>query len=151
MWENGSVKYWIKLRNISPNRRRPVWHPSTFSRILTLLIGSVKQITLRRALLAVFILPTLYYLYSEVTRDALIIDPFSVPRQFEEMGLKPDIMADRISDSLREIETETKTSLQKDRLAAIRARHFVGSFKKGTLPRGRCHPSSHPPQEHLDG
>jgi len=50
-------------------------------------------------------LPSLIYLYSEVTRDNLIIDPFGVPKSFNESGLTGEVIANHIGDVMRQIET----------------------------------------------
>lgn len=101
-------------------RRRPVWQPSTWARSARFLRGALKQVTFRRAVIAFFLLPLLFYVYREVTRDDLIIDPFAVPRSFEESGLTSEAMASRIGDALHQIETTTKSRLKKENLASAR-------------------------------
>lgn len=61
----------------------------------------------------------MYYVYREVTRDVLIIDPITVPKQFEEAGLTPQVMANRLGDRLQEIERSTQTSMKKDVMGAL--------------------------------
>jgi hypothetical protein len=75
------------------SQRRPVWEPGALSRIITSAKRLLKQITFARAILAVVVLPLLFYIYREVSHDALIIDPFSVPKSFEEAGLTSDVVA----------------------------------------------------------
>ncbi len=65
------------------------------------------------------ILPILFYVYREVTRDVLIIDPFTVPKHFEEAGLTSEVMANRIGDRLRQIEIQTQTHMKKDNLTSL--------------------------------
>jgi len=70
--------------------------------------------------IAVLILPTLFYVYREVTRDALIIDPFTVPKRFEDAGLTPDVMANQIGDRLHQIEEISQTRRKKDNLVSLK-------------------------------
>src|ERR1019366_2590344 len=88
-------------------RRRPVWQPSRLSRLKAFLKNTLGRITLGRLALAIVVLPLLFYVYREVTRDVLIIDPFTVPKHFEEAGLTSEVMANRIGDRLRQIEIAT--------------------------------------------
>ena len=97
-------------------RRRPAWQPGTLSRVKAFLKETLKQITLGRLALAIVILPLLFYVYREVTRDVLIIDPFTVPKDFEEAGLTSEVMANRIGDRLNQIEIATRTQMKKDNL-----------------------------------
>jgi tetratricopeptide (TPR) repeat protein len=50
-------------------------------------------------------------------RDALIIDPLTVPKQFEEAGITSEVMANRVGAALTQIEIATQTRMKKDRLA----------------------------------
>jgi tetratricopeptide (TPR) repeat protein len=70
-----------------------------------------------RAVVAVFLLSLLLYVYREVTHDVLIIDPFTVPKRFEEAGLSPEVMANRVGARIRQIETDAWKSPQIDVLA----------------------------------
>ena len=65
------------------------------------------------------ILPILFYVYREVTRDVLIMNPFTVPKHFEEAGLTSEVMANRIGDRLRQIEIQTQTHMKKDNLTSL--------------------------------
>jgi Tfp pilus assembly protein PilF len=97
--------------------RRPIWRPSRLSRLLGFLR---KQLTFKRVVLALFVLPVLFYVYREVSREVLIIDPFSVPKRFEETGLTPEVVANRIGDAMRAIETSAETQMKKDNLTSLR-------------------------------
>jgi tetratricopeptide (TPR) repeat protein len=105
----------IKFRH----RRPPAWHPRKVSRLIGFLKDLRKHLTFRRIVLAVFVLPLLLYIYREVNHDALIIDPFSVPKRFEETGLTPEVVANRIADALRQIETSAQTRMKKDNLTSL--------------------------------
>jgi len=70
--------------------------------------------------LAVIVLPVLFYICREVTHDALVIDPFTVPKSFEEAGLTSEVVANRIGNALRQIETTTQTRMKKDNLVSLR-------------------------------
>jgi hypothetical protein len=71
--------------------------------------------TFGRVAFTVLVLPLLLYVYREVTRDVLIIDPFTVPKRFEETGLTSEVMANRIGDTLHEIETTTQPECRRIR------------------------------------
>ncbi len=101
-------------------RRRPVWQPSRLSRLKAFLRKTLGKISFGRLALAILVLPLLFYVYREVTRNVLIIDPFTVPRHFEEAGLTGEVMANRIGDRLHEIEIGTQTRLKKDNLTSLR-------------------------------
>jgi tetratricopeptide (TPR) repeat protein len=58
-------------------------------------------------------------MYREVTRNALIIDPFAVPKRFEEAGLSSEVVAARIAEALRHLEAATHTKMRKDNLALL--------------------------------
>src|SRR3981081_3284267 len=104
----------------SPPHRRPVWQPDRNSRLVSFLMDVGKRVTFGRTLLAVLVLPVLFYIYREVTHDAVMIDPFTVPKQFEETGLTSEVVANRIGDALRQIETTTETRMKKDDLTSLR-------------------------------
>src|SRR5271157_2197539 len=101
-------------------RRRPVWQPSRLSRLKAFLKDVLGRITLGRLALAIVVLPLLFYVYREVTRDVLIVDPFTVPKHFEEAGFTGEVMANRIGDKLRQIEIATQTQMKKDNLSSLR-------------------------------
>jgi tetratricopeptide (TPR) repeat protein len=113
------------------SHRRPVWQPSKLSRLAEFLRRALHQLTLKRIALSIFILPLLFYMYREVTHDALIIDSFSVPKQFEETGFTPEVVANRIGNALRQIEAEAQTQMKKDNLASL---HDEGSTPDVEIP-----------------
>jgi len=100
--------------------RRPVWQPSKLSRLIVFLSELLKQLTFRRIVVAMFVLPVLFFIYGEVNRDALVIDKFSLPKRFEESGLTSEVVANRIGDALRQIETNTETRMRKDNPTLLR-------------------------------
>ena len=100
--------------------RRPVWQPGRLSRLSAFFRSALSKLTPKGLALAVVALPLLLYVYREVTRDVLIVDPFTVPKSFEEAGLTPEVMANRIGDMLRQIETATNSQMKKDTLAFFR-------------------------------
>src|SRR5271166_6329096 len=101
-------------------RRRPVWQPSRLSRLKAFLRDTLGRITLGHLALAILVLALLFYVYREVKRDVLIIDPFTVPKHFEEAGLTGEVMANRIGDKLHQIEIATQTRMKKDNLTSLR-------------------------------
>lgn len=117
----------MKIRH----HRRPVWRPSTLSRLVSYLKDLRKHFTFKRVVFAICVLPLLFYTYREVTHEALIIDPFSVPKRFEETGLTPEVVANRIGDSLRQIEANAQTRMKKDKLTLL---HDEGSTPNVEIP-----------------
>jgi tetratricopeptide (TPR) repeat protein len=91
----------------------------------------VEQTTFGRLALAVFVLPLLFYLYGEVMHDAVVIDPFTVPKRFEETGLTSEVLANRVGDALRQIESATQTRMRKDNLRSL---HDEGSMPDVEIP-----------------
>src|SRR5208337_4451457 len=116
-FRNSRIDYQMEWRR---TRRRPVWQPSRLSRLKAFLKDTLGRITFGRLALAILVLPLLFYVYREVTRDVLIIDPFTVPKHFEEAGLTGEVMANRIGDRLRQIEIATQTRMKKDNLTSLR-------------------------------
>jgi len=82
---------------------------------LRILILKIFKI-LKWLIVVIFLVALFIYIWREVARDTLIIEPFTVPRRFEEAGLTPEAMANRIGEALRQIEINTQTEMQKDNL-----------------------------------
>jgi hypothetical protein len=112
-------------------RRRPIWQRSRAAKLSSALEKLWKGITFPRLGIALFVLPAGLYLFNEVTRETLVIDPFSVPKRFEEMGLSPEVVASRVGDALRQIETTTETTMRKDNLSSL---HDEGSTPDVEIP-----------------
>ena len=111
-------------------RRRPVWQPSRLSRLKAFLKDTLGRITLGRLAIAILVLPLLFYVYREVKRDVLIIDPFTVPKYFAEAGLTGEVMANRIGDKLRQIEITTQTQMKKENLELSSRRRILRSRRR---------------------
>jgi hypothetical protein len=60
----------------------------------------------------------LVYSYPKVSRDALIIDSFSVPKQFEEAGLTPDVVANRVGNVMQEINADAHAQIEKNEVTS---------------------------------
>jgi tetratricopeptide (TPR) repeat protein len=89
------------------------------SRLSAALKDALKKIPPGRLAIFILVLPLFIYVYREATRDVLTIDPFSVPKQFEEAGLTSEVMANRIGGTLRQIEVDTQTTMKKDNLGSV--------------------------------
>ena len=72
--------------------RQPLWRPGRLTRLNGFLKQTTKRITFGRTAVAILALPVLFYVYREVTRNVVIIDPFTVPKEFEEAGLTSEVM-----------------------------------------------------------
>jgi hypothetical protein len=91
------------------NRREDRYKQSGRTSRLKSLLGEIlKKVTFAKFTIAALALPLIVYVYREVTREALIIDPFTVSKDFEEMGLTSEVMAYRIGDSRNQIEEATQ-------------------------------------------
>jgi tetratricopeptide (TPR) repeat protein len=100
--------------------RRPIWQPSRISRLKDLLVAALMAISLKRLVIFALTAPFLVYMYREVTRDVLVIEPFSVPKELEEAGLTPEVVAHRIGAGIRQIELEARTTMKRDNLVSMR-------------------------------
>ena len=74
---------------MSLSHRKPIWQPGTFARLFTTMKDALTRVSFGRLTLASFGLLVLLYLYGEITHNAVVIDPFAVPKRFEEIGLTP--------------------------------------------------------------
>jgi hypothetical protein len=106
---------------------RTVWQLRRRSRLITFLRDPRKKITFTGVLLALCVFFILFYVYREETHDVLIIDPFTVPKRFDEAGLTSEVMANRIRDAPRQIEQDARTRTEeKD--------NFIYMADKGPMP-----------------
>jgi hypothetical protein len=55
---------------------------------------------------------SLFVCLSRGHRDVLIFDPFTVPKSFEDAGLTPNVLANRIGAEIRRIETSAAMRLK---------------------------------------
>src|SRR5215475_8395378 len=95
------------------------------SRAKTVFREIAKRLTVGRVAFVLLGIPLAIYIYREVTRDVLVIDPIAVPKRFEEAGFTPQVMANRLGDRLQEIEKSTQTYMRKD---------VLGSAQELTIP-----------------
>ena len=72
--------------------RRPVWQPGRLSRLNAFIKKTLGGMTFGRIAFDVFILLLLFYVYREITRNVIIIDPFTVPKDFAEAGLTSEVV-----------------------------------------------------------
>jgi len=97
--------------------------------IFTCLESTFKFIALSiPVLIFVFVL---VYSYPKVSRDALIIDSFSVPKRFEEAGLTPDVVANRIGNAMQEINADAHAQIEKNEVTWA---HDEGSIPDVEVP-----------------
>ncbi len=109
--------------------RRPHWRPTSTGRLrwrstlanrLSIPLRYLKgKITAIRFVIALFAIPVVIYVYKEATRDILIVDLFTVPRQFQDSGLTAEVMANRIGDAISEIEQSASTHMKKDDMGLV--------------------------------
>src|ERR1700687_1598448 len=81
-----------------------------------LLFGDIPIARLLGYILGVLLLR---YLYKELTHKALVIYSFAVPKELEEAGLTPVVMANRVRASFAEIVDSTETTLKQENLASL--------------------------------
>jgi tetratricopeptide (TPR) repeat protein len=99
--------------------RSPIWRTRLSSRALALLRKLVReQVTVKRAVLAAVLIPLGLYICEEAfLSDAILLEPFSVPKRYEEAGFTPETMSRLIADALLDLEEQASSRLEKDRLA----------------------------------
>jgi tetratricopeptide (TPR) repeat protein len=56
----------------------------------------------------------------EVSRDVLIIDSFNVPKQLEEAGFTPDVVANQVFNTMREINDDAHAQIEKNEVTSAR-------------------------------
>jgi tetratricopeptide (TPR) repeat protein len=69
-----------------------------------------------RLLLAVIAVPFIWYVYTEATREVIVIEAVSVPKPYEELGFTSAVMTLRIAEKLQQIEQSTNSRSKKDQL-----------------------------------
>jgi tetratricopeptide (TPR) repeat protein len=89
------------------------------TRLLDSLKFVLKQCTVKRIALVVFVLPALFYLYDEATHSVLVIDPIKLPDGFGKDGFSSDVMSNRIGDAIRYMEESAQTKLKKEKLRSL--------------------------------
>lgn len=78
---------------------------------------ALKEITLQRFVFGVLFLPVIVYILREIKPPTLIIDPFNVPKQFQEAGVTPTVMANRVKDKMDAIDAVSKA--KKDMVTSL--------------------------------
>jgi tetratricopeptide (TPR) repeat protein len=73
----------------------------------------------RLVTLLVFV-PPLYYFCREVSHDVVIIDSFSIPKQFEEAGFTPDVVTNRIGNTMQGIAEDAHAQTEKNEVTLQR-------------------------------
>jgi tetratricopeptide (TPR) repeat protein len=68
--------------------------------------SAFQNITAARAAISLMVLIVGVYVYRDLKRDVLIIDPFNVPKAYADMGLTGEVIANHISDEMAGIEKE---------------------------------------------
>jgi hypothetical protein len=81
--------------------------------------NAIEEFSLWHSTLLFLVLLVVFYIARDIAHDVVIVDPISVPWDFESAGLTPAVMAQRVGDRLRQIESATTTSMRKDSLTAI--------------------------------
>lgn len=96
--------------------RRPVWRPSLSLRILTYLRKQARtQMNLRRAIPAVLLILLGAYVYAVAPLNSIVIEPFSVPKRYEDAGMTSEVMTRQIADALVDLEEQAHSRMGKDR------------------------------------
>jgi hypothetical protein len=62
----------------------PKYPPSSLWHLINFGTPIPNKVTFRRAAIGVFLVALLLFIYREMSRDVVIIDPFSVAKRFEE-------------------------------------------------------------------
>jgi tetratricopeptide (TPR) repeat protein len=104
--------------------RRPIWRPSRLAGLKASLTNLLAHISPKRFAIAFIGLPLALYVCRDVVNDALIIDPISVPKRFEEAGLTSEVMSNRVANAIRKIESETDTWMKTEAKATMKMDDF---------------------------
>jgi tetratricopeptide (TPR) repeat protein len=96
--------------------RKWIWPPGRAQRLSDALKDSLKSLTLTRVTFAVFLLPTVLYLYDETTHHVLILDSINLPPDISKNGFTSAVMANQVGDAMRRIEAATRTQMKKDKV-----------------------------------
>ena len=96
--------------------RKLLWPPGSGQRISGALKKVLKSFTLTRVTFAVFLVPTILYLYDETTDHVLILDSINLPEEMSKEGFTSAVMAEQVSDAMRRMEAATRTQLKKDKV-----------------------------------
>jgi tetratricopeptide (TPR) repeat protein len=75
------------------------------------------QVNLKRAIPALFLILLGVCVYSGASLNSIVIEPFSVPKRYEDAGLTPEVMSRLIADALVDLEEQAHSGMRKDRLA----------------------------------
>jgi len=111
------------MASYHPVRRRPlqsVGGPVSSHRKWDRVWTILRKITLGRLLTAIILVLLILLLIDvapEITGNVLVVDPITVPKSLSDTGLSSDALANRIGQKLEEIESTTKTRMNKDTLA----------------------------------
>lgn len=111
--------------------RRPIWERnSRFRRARLVRKYAAEYVTLKRVIFTIIGVPLVIYLYSQVfAANIVIIEPFTVPKPYEELGLTSEAVSRMIGDAFSdiegkarlpmnsEIESKTHLNVDTDRLA----------------------------------
>src|ERR1700704_1825616 len=100
--------------------RRPLWRPSLSSRVLAFSrIHAHEQVTPKRAILGLSLFLCLLglYVYTRASLNSIVIEPFSVPKRYEDTGLTPEVMSRLIADALVDLEEQAHSGMRKDSFA----------------------------------
>src|SRR5260370_30538516 len=95
------------------SQRRPIWTPGLWSRVSHFVReNGTDKITLKHGLLAILFFPPALYLFTEVfVSNAVVIEPFSVPKRYAEAGLTADAMSEMIGAALEDMAEKAHSSL----------------------------------------
>src|SRR5712692_5557335 len=98
--------------------RRPVWRPRLSTRVLTSLWKRVRQqVTLKRAVSLLLLFTLGGYFYTEDYVNSIVIEPFSVPKSYQDAALTPEVMSRLIADALVDFEEQSHSRMGHDRFA----------------------------------
>lgn len=110
-WRSRGSRIHVRPRPASYQHKESLWDRCTRQ--------AAKEFTFTRLAILLIALPLVVYVVRHELSTAIVIEPFSVPKQLLEAGYTPQVMANRIGDKIKEIEKTTETNMKKDRLISI--------------------------------
>jgi tetratricopeptide (TPR) repeat protein len=108
------VKSRITSSSFAERALRRVPQPSTAARLAAFV---KKMLVLQRILVLVLVALLGGYLISEARRPVIVIEPFNVPKNFQDSGITSEVLANHVGERAAEMERDMRTRLRSEKLS----------------------------------
>src|SRR2546427_5181126 len=96
-------------------KRPPVWRPNLSSRVRAFLRKhATKQVTRNRVIAVLSLVVVALCVYVGASANLIVIEPFSVPKRYEDAGLTSEVMARLVADALAHLEDQAHSLTRKE-------------------------------------